>query len=243
MSRYYKKEKRRDVKKLFRILSLIVSFFGFLGVIYIFFPLISWQVYFAPAKTSPVIASPIPKSTIVSPLTIQSFVSAAKSSISRTDYKNAQNWFPNYNPLHNQKEPNVTQYFLSVPKLQIENATVSTVDYDLEKHLVNYGGTAIPPHNGNAVIFGHSTLPYLFNPKDYKTIFATLYKLGVNDEIIITSENIIYKYKIFNISVVDPDNTSVFSQSLDDSYITLITCTPPGTTWKRLVIKARLEKL
>ena len=26
-----------------------------------------------------------------------------------------------------------------------------------------------------------------------------------------------------------------------DSYLTLVTCTPPGTTWKRLIIKAKLE--
>ena len=50
------------------------------------------------------------------------------------------------------------------------------------------------------------------------------------------------KYSIENISVVDPDNTSVLEQSFDDSYITLITCTPPGTIWKRLIIKARIVK-
>ena len=108
--------------------------------------------------------------------------------------------------------------------------------------MVNYGGTAVPPDNGNAVIFGHSTLPQLYAEGNYKTIFTFLYKLTVGDEIIVTSTNITYKYRIENISVVDPDNTSVLEQSFDDSYITLITCTPPGTIWKRLVVKARLIK-
>lgn len=243
MTKYYKKERKKDFRKLFRILSLIISFLGLLGVLYIFFPLISWQVYFAPIKSSPVVASPIPKSTIVNSSTIGSLVSAATNNFSGIDYKNAQNWFPTYNPIDDKKETKIQQYFLSIPKLQIKNATVSTVDYDLAKHLINYGGTSIPPKNGNAVIFGHSTLPYLFNPNDYTTIFATLYKLETNDEIFITLENITYKYKIFSISVVNPDDTSIFSQNFDDSYITLVTCTPPGTTWKRLIIKAKIEKL
>ena len=92
------------------------------------------------------------------------------------------------------------------------------------------------------MIFGHSTLPQLFNPKNYKTIFANAYLLKENDLIYATVENITYKYRVYNISVVDPKDTSIFTQDLNDSYITLVTCTPPGTIWKRLIIKARLEK-
>jgi len=108
---------------------------------------------------------------------------------------------------------------------------------------VNYGGTAIPPEKGNAVIFGHSTLPQLFNQKDYKTIFATLYKLTVGDVIQIKVAGVEYYYKIFSITVVDPSDTSVFEQNFSDSFLSLVTCTPPGTTWKRLIIKAKLEKI
>ena len=120
---------------------------------------------------------------------------------------------------------------------------MSTRDNNLAIHLVNYQNTAIPPDNGNAVIFGHSTLPQLFNPNDYKTIFATAYQLRLGDEIYATVNGASFKYRVFNISVVEPTDTSIFEQNYDNSYLTLVTCTPPGTTWKRLIIKAKLEKI
>ena len=107
--------------------------------------------------------------------------------------------------------------------------------------MVNYPGTSIPPEKGNAVVFGHSTLPQLFNKNDYKTIFTNIYTLNPGDEIIVNVLGNEYKYKIENITVVDPDNTSVLEQNYSDSFLTLVTCTPPGTIWKRLVIKARIE--
>lgn len=240
---YYKKTKRKNVKKFFRIFSLLICLGGILGAVYVFFPLISWQVYFAPKNFSPDIAVPIPKTTIVGPETIQSLISQATGNFSGIDYTNAQNWFPNYSPSEKQNAPKVSEYNLSIPKLDIKNAVVSTVDHNLAKHLVNYDGTAIPPNNGNAVIFGHSTLPYLFNPSDYKTIFATLYKLKTGDDFSVSINNVSYTYKIFNIIIVEPEDTSIFTQIYDSSYITLVTCTPPGTTWKRLIIKARLQKI
>lgn len=241
MVKVYKKRKTIGKKKFLRLISLLIISMGIVIAGYVFFPLISWQLYFAPVFANSEINSPIPKSTIVSQNSIASLLQGASQTLSGIDYTNAQNWFPNYKY---DKSTNVktASYKISIPKINISDAVVSTVNTDLLKNLVNYGGTAVPPDNGNAVIFGHSTLPQLYQKGNYRTIFTYLYKLTVGDEIIVTSGNITYKYSIENISVVDPDNTSVLEQSFDDSYITLITCTPPGTIWKRLVIKARLIK-
>lgn len=242
MVKVYKKRRATIGKKKFlRLISLLIISMGILIAGYVFFPLLSWQLYFAPVFANSEINSPIPKSTIVSQNSIASLLQGASQTLSGVDYTNAQNWFPNYKY---DKPANLktSVYKISIPKINIKDAEVSAVDTDLLKHLVNYGGTAVPPDNGNAVIFGHSTLPQLYQEGNYKTVFTFLYKLTVGDEIIVTSGNITYKYRIENISVVDPDNTSVLEQSFDDSYITLITCTPPGTIWKRLVIKARIIK-
>ena len=212
-------------------------------LLYVMLPLISWQVYFAPVFASQNIEVPIPKTTVITPSNITSLISTSINSLGRTDYTNAQNWFPNLNLEKQDKNQNALSYMLSIPSLGVYDATVSTVDYDLAKHLVNYPGTQIPPRNGNSVVFGHSTLPQLFNPKDYKTIFATLYKIKVGNEIFVKSSGVLYKYRVYSIIVVDPQDTSIFSQSYDDSYLTLVTCTPPGTTWKRLIVKSRLEKI
>ncbi len=242
MVKYYKKGNSKINKKNFlRVLSLSIVISGLGIALFVFFPLLSWQVYFAPAFANAEINAPIPKSTIVSNATIVSLISEASQSLSGVDYNNAQNWFPNYR-FQTAKKAKTNLYAISIPKINIDNAVVSTVDTDLASHLVNYGGTAIVPEKGNAVIFGHSTLPQLYNPKNYKTTFTYLYKLGIGDEILAHVGDKTYKYKIETITVVEPTNTSVLEQNFDDSYLTLITCTPPGTIWKRLVLKARMEK-
>lgn len=242
MIRYHKQAGKRFNKKIIlRLFSLSIVLCGTLLALYVFFPVLSWQVYFAPVFASQQISAPIPKSTIVSKDTIGSLISEASQALSGIDYTNADNWFPSYK-YSNQNKPKTLKYTLTIPKIDLNDAVVSTLDNDLANHLVNYGGTAIAPEKGNAVIFGHSTLPQLYNPKNYKTIFTYLYKLSEGDQIIAKVNNKNYTYIVENISVVEPTNTSVLEQNFDDSYLTLITCTPPGTIWKRLIIKARLSK-
>lgn len=241
MVKVYRKTKTIEKKKFLRLVSLLIICMGVLIAGYVFFPLLSWHLYFAPVFANSEINSPIPKNTIVSQNSIATLLQGASQTLSGIDYTNAQNWFPNYK-YDKSAGLKTSTYKISIPKINIDEAKVSAVDTDLLKHLVNYGGTAVPPENGNAVIFGHSTLPQLYEEGNYKTVFTNLYKLVVGDEIIVTIGNVTYKYRIENINVVDPDNTSVLEQSFDDSYITLITCTPPGTIWKRLAIKARLVK-
>ncbi|MBU2632555.1 sortase [Patescibacteria group bacterium] len=240
MAKYYYKRKL-GIKKIGKYAGLGFLFAGIISLGYVFFPLFSWQIFFAPSFSRQKIAAPIPRNTIVNGSTIVGLISQASDNFSGIDYTNADNWFPSFEYKNaNQK---TKEYFLTIPKLGIKGATVSTQDNDLSKHLVNFGGTAIPPEKGNAVIFGHSTLPQLFNPKDYKTIFATLFKLEPGDEIFIQIENTTYKFRVFSIIIVNPSDTSVFEQNTTDSFLTLVTCTPPGTTWKRLIIKAKLEKI
>lgn len=239
---YYKKADKFFRKKILRLLSLLILFIGVVIVLYIFFPLISWQIYFVPALASSTIQTPIPKATIVNSSDIGSLISQAGNLLTGVDYTNAKNWFPGFNPAH-PEQPKIPSYMISIPKLKINNATVSTRDNNLAIHLVNYQGTAVPPKNGNAVIFGHSTLPQLFNPNDYKTIFTNAYQLRVGDEIYANVNGVSFRYRVFNINVVEPTDISIFEQDYSNSYLTLVTCTPPGTTWKRLIIKAKLEKI
>lgn len=238
---YYKKTQNLEKKKILRLVSLGFFLTGLLMVLYIFLPLISWQIYFAPAFASQNIQAPIPTNNVLSTAVIASLVDQASTGLSGVDYENARNWFPNFKYQGN-STPKIESYTISIPKLNLKNLDVSTDNTLLSKNLVNYLGTATPPDKGNAVIFGHSTLPQLYNEKDYKTIFTYLYKLTPGDEITVSVKNKIYKYKIENVIVVDPENTSVLEQNYDDSFLTLVTCTPPGTIWKRLIVRARIEK-
>ena len=241
MGKYYYNKAGKKLKKTARLLSLLIVIMGISIAGYVFFPLISWQIYFAPVFASQDIAVPIPQINLVNSDTIGSLLSQASNNLSGVDYADAQNWFPNFKL--QKGKPKIDTYTMSIPKLNIKDAVVSAVDNDLSIHLVNLGGTALPPDKGNAVIFGHSTLPQLFDPKNYKTIFANAYELKVGDELFTNVTGVIYKYRIFSITVVSPEDTSVLQQDYSDSFLTLITCTPPGTIWKRLIIRSRLEAI
>lgn len=228
-------------RKIIRVFGLALSGVGLIGTAYFFFPVLSWQLYLAPAFAEQNITTPIPKTHVVTESTFQSLISQSARAMT-TNLYNANNWYPTAGT-SGTVTPSLATYTLTIPKLKITNAEVSTVDADLARHLINWGGTSTPPNKGNSVIFGHSTLPQLYNPKDYKTIFAYAHTLKIGDLFVVDADNIKYTYKIENILIVDPDDTSVLAQSYDDSYLTVITCTPPGTTWKRLVLKSRLQKL
>lgn len=242
-SRVYTKGKSRNIRKIIRFFGLGVSVTSFFVGLYIFFPLISWELYMKPVFASQSFASPIPKTTVITKQYIQSLLDTTRNPFVNGDFSNVQNWFPTSSYKGTQVTGQTSSYSLSIPKLTITNAYVSTLDTNVDMHLVHFPGTALPPNKGTAAVFGHSTLPQLYDPTNYKTIFAKAHTLAVDDTIDVAINNTVYKYRIINISVVDADDTSYLTQEYDDSYLTIITCTPPGTVWKRLIIKSKLEKI
>lgn len=243
-SRYYVKKDTQKVKKIVRFTGLAMLISGLLFGVYFFFPLISWQIYLEPVFASQVVTAPIPKTTIVTNEYIQSLWRNAASSIQNISGDKKEEWLP-YGSAYKEVQisTQLSYYYLSIPKIKVTNAVVSTIDTDLSSHLVNFPGTAVPPNKGTAAVFGHSTLPSLFDPNNYKTIFAMAHTLVVGDKILVTANNTQYSYVIYNISIVDPTDTSYLAQETDDSHLTIITCTPPGTIWKRLIIRSKIEKI
>ena len=158
-----------------------------------------------------------------------------------SDYTNVNTWYP-VSP-QKQKKSDVTSYTLSIPKLKITEALVQIGGDDLNAGLVHYGGTGLPGQYGSAVVFGHSTLPQFFSPTNYKSIFSLLPTLKEGDDIFVNYDGIEYKYTIYTMVVIDPTDLSVLEQKFDSSYLTLVTCVPPGTYWKRLNVHAKLNTL
>jgi len=240
MTKVYRKTNPLKLRRSFRLAGLVMCIIGALLLLYFALPLISFEVYLKPVFASQLVAAPIPKTTILSEESFQSLLQATTDSLTGVDFTNAQNWYPSIQTEHT--EAAVASYRLSIPKLKILDAFVSTTDNDLSEHLIQYGGTAVPPSRGNAVIFGHSTLPQLYKEGDYKTILANAHTLEVGDDLIVRVSGMTYTYKIYNITITNPSDTSFFEQNYDDNYLTLVTCTPPGTTWKRLILKAKIVK-
>lgn len=162
------------------------------------------------------------------------------SSVEAVDYQNPSSWYPS----RPQKKVTATvnMYTMSIPRLKITNASVIISGDDLGAGLVHYGGTPLPGQYGNGVVFGHSTLPQFYNPTNYKSIFSLLPTLEIGDAVTVHFDGIEYVYKVFDKIVVEPTDLSPLEQKFDDSYMTLVTCVPPGTYWKRLNVKMRLVK-
>ena len=115
---------------------------------------------------------------------------------------------------------------------------------DLGKSLIHYGGTGLPGEYGNTVIFGHSTLPQLFRGiQDYHAVFATLPTIKEGSEVLVTYDGVTYTYKVYDKVVVEPTDLTPLEQRFDDSYVTLVTCVPPGTFLYRLNVKAKLVRI
>ncbi len=159
-----------------------------------------------------------------------------------SDYTQLENWFidtpKNQKNILSADQPQ--SYLLSIPKLKIDQATVNLGSMDLKKSLIQYPQTALPGQLGNTVVFGHSVLPQFFNPKSYVTIFSTLFKLKQGDEILLDHDNVQYRYLIEEMFEVQPTDLSVLEQRFDGRYLTLITCSPPGTYLRRLIIRAKI---
>ncbi|MFZ5933124.1 MAG: sortase [Patescibacteria group bacterium] len=158
------------------------------------------------------------------------------------DYTKASNWFVGGAEEEEFISAEVNYYTLSIKKLGIEDATVALGGEDLSQSLIQYPGTALPGKIGNAVVFGHSILPIFYNPKDYIAIFSTLPTLKKGDEIAVNYDGVSYKYRVETLFEVLPTDIEVLEQDTSDSFLTLVTCVPPGDPRKpkRLIVRARI---
>jgi len=137
-------------------------------------------------------------------------------------------------------------FYLYIPRLGIHNARVRTesLDFNPREYLGHYLGTVLPGEVGNTFIYGHSAVRLFYNPRNYKTIFSTLPDLRKGDEIVIDYQDRLFSYTVEYIKVLEPEQVdplaSVSPPSLQRSYVTLMTCVPPGLDTKRLLVVARL---
>lgn len=103
--------------------------------------------------------------------------------------------------------------------------------------VVHYPGTAKPGQYGNVFITGHSSY-YPWDPGQFKDVFALLGQLEVGDRFYIYFDQIKYTYEINEKFEVQPSNVDVLQQPKNKKIATLMTCTPVGTTLRRLIIRA-----
>lgn len=97
------------------------------------------------------------------------------------------------------------------------------------------GASAYPGEIGNTVITGHSAGDvYSSNP--YKFIFSGLERLENGDLIYVNYNSKRYTYKVTKKEVVEPSNVAALTGKTDKPILTLVTCTPLGTSRYRLLV-------
>ncbi len=236
----YSYAKRRVIitKKIISLLSSIFIFSGIIILLWTLYPIISYELVYGQKFNELVRPAPI---EVIRQTIVAKFPSVF--GIENTDFTKASVWFPhasNINLASNSISMN--SYTLDIPKVGIEKANVIVGGEDLYKSLIHFTGP-IPGNFGNPVIFGHSTLLWFYDPKNYKSIFSKLPELDIDDDIFINIDSITYHYKVYEMKVVSPDTISVLEQDYNQSIITLVTCVPPGTYFKRLIVRGKLVNL
>lgn len=133
---------------------------------------------------------------------------------------------------------------ISIPKINVNAPVVyqpsvdeTAIENSLENGVVHYGNTAVPGQVGNVAIFGHSSNDW-WEPGNYKFVFVLLDKLAPGDQVTIDYNSQRYVYQVTGSQVVDPTDVGVLNPTSTPT-LTLITCTPPGTSLRRLVVTAR----
>jgi sortase A len=215
-------------KKIIRICAIVSGLSGLIILFSTLYPIVSYE--WESAQRYPILLSPLVDEE------------KGKFSFDKRDFTKASNWFDEVPKKEERVESGVTFFTLTVPKLKIDNASVKIGGEDLSDYLIQFPGTALPGRNGNTVIFGHSVLPIYFNPEDYLTIFSTLPKLSKGDMLYVNYDGISYRYEVEDLFEVKPSDVQILQQDTSDSFLSLVTCTPPGHPLKprRLIVRARI---
>ena len=145
-------------------------------------------------------------------------------------------------------DPTITQAVspdprLIIPKLNVDvpinfNVALSDVMSAMNHGVAHYrisGASAYPGEIGNFIITGHSAGDvYSSNP--YKYIFSGLERLQEGDLIYVNYNSVRYTYKVTSKQVIEPTNVEALVVQTDRPLITLVTCTPLGTSRYRLLV-------
>lgn len=229
----YVHKKSARMKKIVKTVSFLCVGSGIVIFLWTIYPILSFELLYATKFQG--LVEPVPNQIIKYALAdTMPQIFGGQS----TDFTKASTWFPKANNLR--LSSSSTSYTLSIPKVRVENAQVIVGADDLFKSLTQFTGP-LPGEYGNPVIFGHSTLLWFYNPKDYKAIFSKLPDLRKEDEIIVQVDQVTYKYRVKEMFIVHPDDLSVLDQDYQSQNITLVTCVPPGTTINRLVVRGQLD--
>lgn len=145
----------------------------------------------------------------------------------------------------NQIKPIDKNFGIVIPKIGANAKIIPNVDpYNssvyqlaLTKGVAQAKETSLPDVTGNMFLFSHSSAN-LLEATQFNSVFYLLSKLQKNDEIYIFYKGVRYKYVVSETKLVDAKDVSYLNPKSEFKTLTLMTCWPSGTTYKRLLVIA-----
>jgi LPXTG-site transpeptidase (sortase) family protein len=145
------------------------------------------------------------------------------------------------------EKPVSESFSVRIPSLKINVPVTKDVDpwnqneyrLALQNGVAHAKGSSLPDQDGIIFLFAHSSdVPWRLTR--YNTAFYRLTRVNQGDEIIITYEGEDFTYKVREKKVVWPTAVEYLNQQ-EKNQLILQTCTPIGTSLKRLLVFADPE--
>ncbi|KKQ94759.1 MAG: sortase family protein [candidate division CPR2 bacterium GW2011_GWC1_39_9] len=129
----------------------------------------------------------------------------------------------------------VNKIKVDAPIVFVNSRAEKDIQEGLRSGVVHYAGTAKPGEIGNVFVTGHSS-NYWWEKGEYNYVFSILDRLEIGDKATIYYDGLVWEYTVYEKKIVDPTDVAVLNQTSTPT-LTLMTCTPPGTSWKRLIVR------
>lgn len=140
-----------------------------------------------------------------------------------------------------------SDFGIVIPRLGANARIIANVDpFDakayqiaLTRGVAHARGTSYPGNPGNIFLFSHSSVDF-YRATQFNSVFYLLNKLDPGDEILLYYKNEKYVYTVTGKKTVEATAVSYLKGSGVGKTLTLMTCWPPGTSFKRLVVLAEI---
>ena len=143
-------------------------------------------------------------------------------------------------------DPVNRDFGIVIPKIGANATVIANVDpYNpkiyqkrLALGVAHAKGSSLPDQAGNVFLFSHSSADF-YQATRYNAVFYLINKLEPGDEITLYYQGRAFVYQVEESKMVAADAVNYLKSSSQEKTLILMTCWPPGTTLKRLLVIAR----
>ncbi|MDM0612784.1 class D sortase [Clostridium perfringens] len=151
--------------------------------------------------------------------------------ITNKSYEQSSNTYKNKGNKNNNSATNNpgTIGILKISSINLK-APIVNGEENLNYVVAKYKNSPNFGENGNTILAAHNNMK--------GSIFKNLYKVKIGDTVEIQKDNELFRYKITQREIVEPNDPSLLTQDLSKKEITLITCT--NRAKQRLILKGEV---